>query len=555
METVLIMEVSLIFLAAMVALFLPESYIRGCRKYSIAFDRLSRRRRLSILLVFWVAFGGSMAVSLLIRIPEPEIHDEFSYLLAADTYASGRITNTPHSLWPHFESIHIIQQPTYASKYPPAQGLILALGQVVGGHPVVGAWLGIALSCACICWMLYAWVPHRWALLGGLIAALNLGFFGYWSQNYWGGAMAAAAGALIFGALRHLLNQPTVGMSLTMGIGLIILANSRPLEGLISVLPVAAVLLISMFRLSSQSLLRLWFKKIVIPIALLVGLGAVGMCYYNYRVTGRFWQMPYQAYANNHPSTPIFLWSSKNWDRESQPTFYPGLLRYFEERQKTLLTVEGFVDYKLTELLVISIFFLHYMFLIPMIILPNIMGNRWNAFAVLTIALVFLVVFVQVQSYPRKAAPIAGLIIFVLIQCMRHLRIRRWRGKPTGRCFVEQLPVLLALSVLFSFHPLFQNSPLPCGQRRAALIRQLKKDPLPDLIIVRYGPNRYAHFEWVYNEADIDASDVVWARELGEERNQELIDYFKNRKIWLLKADGCSESETTLLPYSTSYGK
>jgi hypothetical protein len=67
--------------------------------------------------------------------------------------------------------MHVLQQPTYASKYPPAQGLVLALGQVLCDQPIVGVWLSGALASAAICWMLLGCLRPRWAALGGVLAA------------------------------------------------------------------------------------------------------------------------------------------------------------------------------------------------------------------------------------------------------------------------------------------------------------------------------------------------------------------------------------------------
>jgi hypothetical protein len=68
--------------------------------------------------------------------------DDFSFLLAADTFAHGRLANPTPAMWTHFESIHITMQPTYMSMYFPAQGLLLAAGKVLFGNP----WFGILLS-------------------------------------------------------------------------------------------------------------------------------------------------------------------------------------------------------------------------------------------------------------------------------------------------------------------------------------------------------------------------------------------------------------------------
>jgi hypothetical protein len=205
--------------------------------------RLAQRRRLSIALVGALALAGSASIALLVRMPEPRFHDEFSYLLAADTFADGRLSNPTHPLWMHFETFHVLQQPTYASKYPPAQGVMLAAGKLIGGHPIVGVWIGTGLACAVIYWMLLAWVPPWWALLGGLLAVVRMGIFGYWSQSYWGGTVAVIGGAVVFGALRRIIDRPRARQALLLGLGLAILANSRPYEGLLASLPVGIVLL------------------------------------------------------------------------------------------------------------------------------------------------------------------------------------------------------------------------------------------------------------------------------------------------------------------------
>jgi hypothetical protein len=54
---------------------------------------------------------------------------------------------------------------------------------------------------------------------------------------------------------------------------------------------------------------------------------------------------------------------------------------------------------------------------------------------------------------------------------------------------------------------------------------------------VRYTPEHNPHQEWVYNSADIDGSSIVWARDMGEAANADLIHYYRNRKIWLLEPD------------------
>jgi len=115
--------------------------------------------------------------------PHPEVYDEFSHLLAADTLRHFRLANPAHTMSRFFETFFVLQQPAYGSIYPIGQGLSLAIGRAIIGQPWAGVLLSTAAFCALCYWMLRGWTSPGWALTGGVLAAMEFGPLSQWMNR------------------------------------------------------------------------------------------------------------------------------------------------------------------------------------------------------------------------------------------------------------------------------------------------------------------------------------------------------------------------------------
>jgi len=547
--SLLLIEFGLAFIATAVAFCWPRIGSRWILAIERTFALLARRRGLSVFVVGLSALLLRLIILPLSPIPQPSSPDEFSNLLAADTFASGRLANPPHPMWIHFESFHIDQKPTYMSMYFPAQGFVLAAGKFVAGHPWYGVLASSALMCAVICWMLQGWLPPGWALFGGMLAVLRLGLFSYWVDSYWGGAVAAIAGALVLGALPRLRRSFRTRDFLWMALGIALLANSRPYEGLLVCIPALAALGWRLRKAQHPPVSAL-IRRIAPGAALLI-LTVAFMGYYNYRVFGNAFTPPYAVNRAAYASAPHFIVQSPR----PEPIYRHAVMREYYSRWELdrflkSRTLSGFLEESGMKLVIAELFFLGFALVVPLVLLPRALGDRRIRFLAIA-GLVFAAgLGIETWFIPHYAAPFTAGFYAILLQCMRHLRAWRPGGQPSGLLLVRAIPVIcLALAGLRLYaHPLhievdgypnkaWYGGTRPLGLKRAQLLKKLESFGGQQLAIVRYGPGHSIFDEWVYNAADIDKSKVVWARDMDAANNLELVRYFKDRKVWLVEPD------------------
>ena len=444
------------------------------RSRLIAWSRkIAAPPRLVVAAICCTAFFGCLTFAGLLHEPVPRINDEFSYLLMSDTFTSGRVANPSPPLPEFFDTFHVLIRPVYASKYFPVQGLFLALGQKLTGHTAVGVWLSSALACGAVCWMLRAWVGPTWGFFGALLMLLQFGVFSYWSQSYWGGMVAALGGALYFGAIRQLWERISWQNSALAAVGLVILANSRPLEGAIAATPVAGLFLLRIVGQRRWKQLEFW-RELVLPAGVILLLGAAAMGAYNRAITGSALQPPYLLHEKQYQESPQFVFMPPRPKLTYSSPWVAYLYEVMEMRlylsQRTPLNVmitaarklrdwwsfycgillsaplvlaawlrRGWMRYCQIALLAGFLFAalaydqqsalpriaIDLLAVVQFVLLWYVFDELWSRLAIATTGLLLLQAFLVKYAFPHYFASTACLVLYLQVEALR--RIWNWR--------------------------------------------------------------------------------------------------------------------------------
>jgi hypothetical protein len=544
-----------LFLAALLALFiLTRSWVAP------HVERFASRTGWCMLLLAIMPVALRLLLLPGHPVPTPDIYDEFSHLLAADTLRHFRLANPPHALPQFFETFFVLQEPSYSSIYPVGQGLILAIGWTIFGLPWAGVLMSVGAFCALCYWMLRAWTRPVWSLLGGLIAVIEFGPLNQWTNSYWGGAVPAAAGCLVFGALPRLRVDPRLRDAVLLGLGLGIHWLTRPFETIFLALSVTLFFLPALRR--REEVRRLGKFAAIVALAALPAIAITLL--HDKRVTGSWLTMP-EVLSEYQYGVPAALTIQEPFVPHRELTPQQALdyrmQRGFQgQNPETLETFLLRLEYRAR---FYRFFLLPPLYVALLAFLVTIREYRF-LWAALTLALFALGVnFFPAFQFHYIAA---CACLFVLVSVTGLERLSRWtiRGFPVGAqaswllvmlCFAhfvfwyglhlfERADFALAMLRYETWDSINHRNP----ERRILVTRELAQTPGKLLVFVRYSPQHIFQDEWVYNGADIDNSRIVWARDLGADEDEQLRRYYPDRAAWLLEPDNRPPALTRMAP-------
>ncbi len=467
--------------------------------------------------------------------PEPHVHDEFGHLLVADTLTAGRLANPPHPLWRHLETIYVVQQPTYSATYPIGQGILLAVGKALTGTPWAGVLLAVVLMCGAISWMLFGCLPPHWAAVGGLLAALNYGLAPQWVDSYWGGALSAFGGALLFGALCRLRRSPSRTLAVMVGLGWSIVWLTRPFESLLPLMITWG--LIAAFIIRDPSLWRRWLGPIVLILSIQIFTGCV-TALHNRAVTGSFTTLPYQYSQQVYGVPQSLLW--QNAIQEPALRFAELREVYWWQREVKERANARPVRWLGDILYTTWEWFVTRWYSLPIVLLVFLLRDRHVVFGVTMMALALTASVLYPFFFPHYIAAYACVMFFLIIRGMMTLYQLSFRGRVVGPVVVLFLMfggLMTGLRIVPLKAMLGLSHNTPQAGLRAQVADRLTRFGGRHVVFVRYGAKHNFHEEWVHNAADVDASPIVWCRASDRIDEAEVTGYYTDRHFWVVTVD------------------
>ena len=516
-------------------LFLVVVAIAVAIRWRIPKLKFEVRDGIAITIVMLVAFASCVGAAALHGIAVPEYHDDYTNLLAADMIAHGHLSYPTHPMSVFFETLHVLQSPRYASPYPPAQAMMFALGIVLFHLALAGAWISVVLAAAAIWWALRVWTSPSLALLGGILVSIHPTMLG-WGETYHGAPIAAAAGAIMLAAAGRLIDEPTRLNFALICFAAVTLAFSRPYEGLVYTIGIALMVIIA-----TRGRWRSVIATTPIGIAILIA-GVLLVGAYNHAITGNARVLPHSLYDARYVPAPNFLWQAPRSlpqypNAEMARVFRIAYFNHYNrlrgpggwqrEVGKKIQVIDSALFGNPANRLANTAWLLN---LVPLVALVPLLIENRRARWLLIVFLIFCfapfsIVWWMQLHYLAPAAALAATLMMLLIARLAEM--------PRGGVLAIVVIAYFLINATTNWVRFARSGQPGFEPQRQRIARTVLAHGGKHLIFV--APDVY---DSVYNAADIDQSPIVWAHDLGDDRDRALIAYFHDRHVWRLQHQG-----------------
>jgi len=477
-----------------------EQLLRRCGALAVAL--------LSAAIVWWVWDQ---------RAPVPVIHDEASYVLQADIFASGRWTTPAPEFPAFFEQPHVQIAPAVASKYPPGHALLLSIGARLGWHALMPLLLtGIT---AALLFVLAMRVTNPWIALFSWSVWIFSPMVLRFQPTYLSELTTAA---LVLGSWLSLLQwreRRHVGWLLVVALLVGWGAITRPLTMLMFAIPIGVVVVRDVIRE------RCWRH---LGFAVLVGMGVLSILpLWSHKSTGDWRLTPVEKYRRDYLPFDKLGFEADTTRPLRAATMSPVLIEtygYFLEARKAqdlqalpitalrraIAIATGIFQGGRLPLLVLAI--------IGLIVMPRVVG-----FAVLSAFLLYLAHLPYAHwpgwnVYYLETVPVAAVLCGL---GLRYLAQRYLKDRQPALVLTATIAVAFLGGLGANRWRSEHRGPLGGKLHRevAAVVRTL---PQPGILFVRYSERIMHNPAIVKNFAFPDSAGMWVVHDLGD-LNDELL--------------------------------
>ena len=329
----------------------------------------------------------------------------FQLLLAAYTFASGRLANPTPAMWKHFETSRSPCSRRICRCTSPRKAWCCRRKAALGNP-----WYGLllrALMCAAICWMLQAWLPPPGRCWAEWLAVLHWGFSAIGSIPIRAAVPSRPwVERWCWERCRELLTASAPARRPAAG-------NRRRRRGPqppIRRLPLSCrwpcCYVWLFFRRQSPSPAALLRPPAPWPliVAAIAWLG-----YYDYRAFGNPLTLPYTVDRNTYAIAPYFVWQAPR----PEPAYRHEMMRRFYHEHEL-------VDYERLHARVLyqsfikafagTLFFAGFALLPPLLMFRRVLLDRRTRFLVICLAALMAGLSIQIFLIPHYLAPFTAVL-------------------------------------------------------------------------------------------------------------------------------------------------